>query len=277
MKKTKKLILATYNIQFSLYPEEIKTNIAKMAQEGISIFCLQEVTHSPGKTFIIDILLKELGSDWDAISNLGEEQSVLGMGNCIIWNTKVLDLKKIQNEFLPKSKALSMHEKVFSWIVGGISVPFQRRAIIGYFEFNNRLIRVSNIHLDHNGGLENRKKQLSYFVDILKKDKTINNEIICGDFNSFDLLKNGKESLMHTEIIGNHFVDVSKNSGWTADLNAIDIKHGGIFFKFIIKYFHLHIKRKLDYIWTKNIISSHCEKLFLNGSDHNPLIAYLNV
>ncbi len=247
-----------------------------MVKMGTSVFCLQEVLYSPDKTFIVNVLLKELGLDWKAIYNLGREKSPLGMGNCIIWNAKIINLEKEQKEFLPRCKALAIHEKIFSWMAGGITVPFQRRVIVGYFKFNNTVVRISSVHLDHNGDLENRKKQLSYLVNILGKNKSIDHEIICGDFNSFDLLKNGKEAIMQKEILGDCFIDVSKNSGWTADLNNIDIRNGAVF-KFLIKSSHLHIRRKLDYIWVKNIVNYSCTKLLLKGSDHNPLIAYLDI
>lgn len=278
MKKTKKLIIATYNIQFSQHPKEIEKNILTMVSMGTSVFCLQEVVFDSDKTFIIGVLLKKLGNNWKAIYNLGNKKSILGMGNCIIWNTKILNLEKEQKEFLPKCKSLKINERIFSLIVAGITAPFQRRVIIGYFKFNNVIIRISNIHLDHNGGLENRKKQLLYLINILKKNKSINHEIICGDFNSLDLLNNGKEIIMQRKILGDYFIDVSKDSGWTADLYNIDIINSGMkLIKLLIKYLHLHIRRKLDYIWVKNITSFGCKKLILKGSDHNPLIAYLDI
>lgn len=222
-------------------------------------------------------MLNKLGSDWRAIYNLGKDESFLEMGNCIIWNNKVLDLEKEQKEFLPHSESLAIHEKIFSWIAGGITVPFQRRVIIGYFKYKNISIRVTSLHLDQNGGLINRKKQLSYLMGILNKNKSIRHEIICGDFNNFDLLKRGKEAIMQNETLGKYFVDISKDSGWTADLNKIDIKIGGVFFKLLIKNLHVHVRKKLDFIWTKNILSISCRKLYLKGSDHYPLIAHLDI
>lgn len=270
-------MLVTYNIQFSHHPEEIKRNILKMVTMGVSIFCLQEVMQSSGQAFIVNVLLKKLGGDWRVIYNLGKEKSKLGMGNCILWNTKVLTLEHEQKEFLPRYKTLALHEKIFSWIAGGVTAPFQRRVIVGYFKFNNVNIRITNLHLDQNGGLENRKKQLAYIINILLKGNTINQEVICGDFNSFDLLKREKEAAMQKVTLGQDFVDVSSDTGWTADLNNIDIDKGSTVFKFLIKKMHIHLKRKLDYIWVKNITSLKCEKLLLNGSDHKPLIVYLKI
>ena len=131
MNKTKKIKLATYNIQFSKHPQEIIENIVEMDHMGVSVFCLQEVVMISNEPFIIDRLLKNLGSNWKTIHHLGKEKSELGMGNCIIYNSKVLNLIKAEREILPKSKSLALHEKIFSWIVAGITSTFQRRIIIG--------------------------------------------------------------------------------------------------------------------------------------------------
>lgn len=277
MSKTKKILLATYNIQFSKHPKEITENIVEMVQTGVSIFCLQEVLKIPNKLFIVDALLKKLGRNWKAVYHLGNENSELGMGNCIIWDSNVMELIKEKKKYLPKSKSLALHEKIFSWTVAGITSTFQRRIIIGTFKFNNKVLRISNIHLDHNGGLENRKGQLEFFLKLLLKDKTADKEIICGDFNNFDLLKNGKESKMYQEVLGSYFKDISKDSGWTADLNSIDIRSEFTFIQKIIKKMDLHLRRKLDYVWVRNIEKTDCKKLIRNGSDHCPLIATLDI
>ncbi len=277
IKAKKELIIATYNIQFSINRERLIDNIINMTNKGVSLFCLQEVVWGPGKTFMVDMLLKELGGEWKAICNLGAEKSILGMGNCIIWNTKVLKLESEQKVFLPKYSTLAIHEKVFSWIVGGVMESFQRRVIIGCFELTNtKKVRVTNVHLDQNGGLKNRKRQLEYLMNNLQKNKFYH-EIVCGDFNSFDLLESGKEMVMHKEVMGGEFRDISKDTGWTADLNNINLVKGRKVLEFLIKKLQVHIRKKLDYLWVKNISSSKCEKLSLDGSDHKPLVAYLEI
>ncbi|MEX2007600.1 MAG: hypothetical protein WD992_02390 [Candidatus Levyibacteriota bacterium] len=276
MRNRNKLVVATYNLQFSLHLEEVKDNILSMVGMGVNLFCLQEVINKTGKVSVIELLLNELGSNWRAVCNLGTKKTILGMGNCIIWNTNVLTLKKEQKEFLPIYNRLGIHEKIFSWFAGGTTAPFQRRVIIGQFKLNEAEIRITNLHLDQNGGLMNRRKQLLYLMNILRKNK-FSKEIICGDFNSFDLLKKGKEAKMQKNILGNNFIDASRKSGWTADLNDIYFEKGSRFLTFLIKNMRVHVRRKLDYIWIKNIKCLRCDKLLLNGSDHNPIIVYLEV
>ncbi|MFA6006013.1 MAG: hypothetical protein WC775_06065 [Patescibacteria group bacterium] len=273
--KNHQLGIATYNIQFSQHPNEVVLNILRLSRSNISIFALQEVLNT--KEHIIKNILAKLGSNWKAVCNLGDQSSVLGMGNCLIWDTKRLQLIRSEKVFLPKSKKLALHELVFSLVAGGISTPFQRRAIVGYFKYSNNTIRISNIHLDHNGGQANRESQLNYIRQYLARNRLLNHEILCGDFNSFDLLKTGAEFQMHERILGDKFLNVSKNIQWTADLNSMDIKLAAFFFKTLIKMFNLHIRRKLDHIWIANLRCASCVSPETKGSDHNPLLAYLNV
>jgi endonuclease/exonuclease/phosphatase family metal-dependent hydrolase len=246
----KHLTIGTYNLQFSQHVNKIIANIAHMAEMGVTLFCLQEVVADSQESGMVQRLLKTLGSDWQAVCHLGEEHSIAGMGNCLLWNTQKLTLLKQENVLLPRAKALAFHEQLFSILAGGLMVPYQRRTIIGDFTYNNQLLRVTNLHLDHNGGLKNRQKQLLYIQNVLEKKKAADIEIICGDFNSFDLLKRGQEAMMLTKILGSSFVDISRESGWTADLYNLDTSQGFKLFKFLIKSFNLHVRRKLDYIWT---------------------------
>ncbi len=197
------------------------------------------------------------------------------MGNSIIWNSKVISLLKKEKLLLPKSKSLNLPEKIFSWFAGGITATFQRRSLIAEFSLDKTKFRITNLHLDHNGGISNRNKQLTFLMDHLNNLKPTSHEIICGDFNSFDLLRNGKEKLMHDEVLGGDFIDASKDSGWTANLNDIEIHYGKAILRFILKKFHLDIRRKLDYIWIKNLDLIQCKKFQLKGSDHLPLVATL--
>ena len=118
----------------------------------------------------------------------------------------------------------------------------------------------NNIHLDHSGGMSNRLKQLKHFMKLLSESRSIRREIICGDFNCFDLLKNGKEERIYQELLGSSFVDATSNIGWTADLNDIDTSMGSENFQKMIKLFKIHLRKKLDYVWLKNIKFKSCQR-----------------
>lgn len=250
------LTLCTYNLHFSQKSEQLIANVCQVIQsKGVIIFCLQEIVRYPNKTFIVDRLLKKLGSGWQATCFLGKEKLWKGMGNCIIWNKDILHLQKTEKIELPIIQKSAFHESLFSNLIANQNPIFQRRAIIGTFKFKNKEIRIVNLHLDHIGGQKQRKKQLLFLLGKMKVK--FSNEIICGDFNTLDLLKTGQEKKIIEKILGDGYNDASKESGWTAHL--------------------FHIRRKLDYIWAKGFKKVSFKKLDLSGSDHCLLVANLTL
>jgi hypothetical protein len=251
-------------------------NILSMVKDGVSIFCLQETVMYSNDNFIGDILPERLGHNWKAIHHIGKEKSRSGMGNSIIWNSKIIELLSVEKITLPIKHSVAFHERIFAMLTSGKVTIYQRRPIIACFKFLNNIIRISNIHLDHIGGIKHRQKQLLFFLNTLKKMPKISCEIICGDFNSFDLLKTGKEMSVFQTSIGSKFRDISDNITWTADLYNMDINSGLPLVKMLVKLLNIHIRRKLDYIWVKGIKIGICKKLELAGSDHYPLVAHLS-
>jgi endonuclease/exonuclease/phosphatase family metal-dependent hydrolase len=273
----KQLIVATYNIQSSLHPSQITKNILKMARKGVTVFCLQELVAYRDRPFIGDLLLKKLGKDWQAVYHLGQARSLLGMGNGIIWHTKTLTLKDHQKVLLPPSPPLAIHEKAFVWLAAGLTAPLRRRALIGRFRFNGKLVRITNLHLDFNGGTVQRVKQLKYLKNLLAHDNKNAREIICGDFNCLDLLNIGAEHRIYHQVLGDQYQDASERVGWTGDLNKIDSSQGMKLFARLIKIFRLQVRRKIDYVWVKNVTVEECYKLAWSGSDHYPVLASLRI
>lgn len=273
------LIIVTYNIQFAINEEDILNNLEKMAKEGVEIFCLQEIITVLNEEFIVNKILKKLGPEWQAAYHVGEVQreSKLSIGTCILWNKDILKLENEIKILLPKLNKFALHEKLYYKIIGVPGIPLQRRAIAAYFKFGNETIRITSIHVDNVGGPKHRMKQVAYFLMVLKTKSIPQYEIICGDFNSFDLLKTGIEKKLLQKMLGKDFVDASESVDWTDDIYNIDFSTSIPLFSWFIKTFNVHVKRKLDYIWVKNWKISDCRKLKLSGSDHMPIIAKLKL
>lgn len=266
--------LATYNIQFSLHQEQIQQNVMAMVKDGVALICLQEVVIHRQKDNIVTTLLQKLGHGWRAACHVGTEQTLLGMGNCILWDSKVLKLTRKQNLLLPYSEKLALHEKIFSWLAGGITVPFKRRVIVGYFKYKNKKLRVTNVHLDHNGGIKNRTSQLKYLLNALDQSDNSLSDIICGDFNNFNLRGQNDELESYHKIL-HEYQDATATIVWSADLHAIDTSTGSRFFQIFIQGLGIHLKRKLDFIWVKNLSFAQSHKMIVPGSDHLPLVTSL--
>lgn len=269
---SKKLIIATYNIQFSQHPEEIISNLKTIVANGASILCLQEVYINEDNN-IIQQLIDQLGKSWKAVCHLVKDNSILNMGNCILWNTKIVSKISSSLEILPYSKPLALHEKVFSLLVGGITSPFKRRIVLINFRMNKKNFCIANVHLDHNGGAINRLTQLAHIKKLLKKFSVSDKEILCGDFNCFDLSKNGIENEAYEKLLGSQYAEATKNIDWTGDLYDIDTSMGNIAFGKIIRLLNIHLQRKIDYIWLRNIQLVKCKKITMSGSDHKPVVA----
>jgi endonuclease/exonuclease/phosphatase family metal-dependent hydrolase len=269
------LKIVTYNILFSRHTEEITQNITLMAEKGIHIFCLQEVLKNADKPFIIDLLLNKLGKHWKATYHLGNEGTILDFGTAILWNTKILEVKTTQKVLLPKRNHVSPHEWIFAKLMGNKGKPIQRRAIISSFLYKNKKIIITAVHLDATGGTKNRLKQLHFLIDTLRNKYNSKQQIICGDFNNFDLLKTGNEQVLLQNAFGNEWKDASKSIPWSADLNKVDKPKKFPIFVLLIRFFHIHIQRRLDYIWIKGFKLKKVESLHLSGSDHLPIIATL--
>ncbi len=269
--------ISTYNIEFSQRHDKILRNIKLIVKDGVSIFCLQEVSKRSNRPFIIEEIMRKLGSNWNAIYHIGNENNELGIGNGILWNKQVMKLQSSEQFQLPMNNSIAPHEWIFAKLTGGKVIPYKRRVIIGLFKFNNSLIRISSIHLDHTGGIIQRQKQLLYFVKKLKRQQNTHHEIICGDFNSIDLLRRNKELQVFQATLGADFQDATKENGWTADLYNMDTSKAPSWSKFFIDRLNIHIRRKLDYIWVKGMHTFSSKKMELEGSDHFPLVAHLSI
>ena len=269
------LTIATYNIQFAFNREEIIENIVKMAKEEVVLFCLQEIVNDEEyDEFIIDAILNHLGNGWQAEYYVGNEKDKGSIGTAILWKKKLFFLKKTSKILLPKVKHFAPHEKFYYKVVGVPAEVLQRRSLSCIFSYQEKEIRVTSVHIDNIGGPKHRMKQLNSLIAHLARFTTPLREIICGDFNTFDLLKTGYEKkTLQKKLID--FDDASKHIDWTSDIYNINFSTSIKFFPWFIKTFNVHIRRRLDYIWVKHLKVLTIKKLPLSGSDHYPIIAKL--
>lgn len=277
MKDRKQFTVATYNIQFAVNSEKIINNIEQLAKEGVNIFCLQEIINIPNEVFIVEKILKRLGSKWKAAYHAGEEVSKLSIGTAILWNSEIFAFKQAEKILLPKIKKFDFHEKLFYKVIGEEAATLQRKALSCYFMVNQTEIRVTCVHVDNIGGPHHRMKQISYLTSKLKEMKTPQSEIICGDFNTFDLLKTSYERKLLQRKFGNDFIDALKGINWTSDIYMHDFPRSNKLIPWLIKTFNIHIRRRLDYIWIKNLKLIETKKIIIPGSDHFPIVAKLEL
>lgn len=268
------MIIATYNLHLCQEPDALLYSVLKSAKEElVDVFCFQEAVRNTDGSLFTDTLAEKLGEDWKIVSHVGEEPSWYSIGNVTIWNSKRLMHKRSTNIVLPANGGSTKKEAIFSKLIAGDVYEFKRRSIISEFIEGETSLQIANIHLDNIGGSIHRNKQLNFMLKHLNSKITYS--IVCGDFNTFDLKQTGNEVVEMKKILGDEYIDISQDSGWTGDLYRVNFQKANPLFAFIIKNFRIHLKRKLDYIFVKGGQRLSLKKLDLPGSDHLPLIASL--
>lgn len=272
--KKKVFSIATYNIQGSNNPNAILQTIAQLVKNGVQVFCLQEIRSFPRKAFIGDILQKHLGKDWKLECFLQKDKRSHELGLCILWNSNILQMQTVAKIFLPRLQKRTFTEFCEEKLLFTKKSFLQRKALVMNFTIGMKKIRITNVHLDWQGGPVHRKNQLEFLLDALRGKDSVEYEIVCGDFNTVKWPRVSDEKKYLSPVLGEKFIDVSADIPWTANLNTFSFY--GILNNMIngfIKKLHIHIYNKIDYIWSCGLICSECKVFPAEGSDHIPLVA----
>lgn len=236
------LKMATYNIYHGFHKAEVADSVFALANHGVELFCLQEVCADS----IADLLLERLGPDWR--KETFNRKGSYSLGLCILWKAEVLRLVHIQHYLLPKLPRFTLFEWIFERkIMPFIKRPLQRGALVATFEIGQKRLRVTDLHLDWHGHIEQRARQLTFIAQHLKTP--VDYEIVCGDFNTVGLAPfSGPQEHRMREILGPGFVNALPGTEHTTNI-----------------YEHL------DYVFTKGVKVKTAEVMHLAGSDHFPL------
>jgi endonuclease/exonuclease/phosphatase family metal-dependent hydrolase len=247
------LKLVSYNIDNSTQTDQIVKNIFELAKSGVNIFCLQEVRPSKSGEFIGKSLLDKLGSGWEGEFFLTTKPNNCDYGLGILWNSVYLKPVKFDTLSFFKLLQLDFHEQIFGLLRGEEITPIQRGSLIGTFKFDDRVIRISNVHMDWHGWVGHRTRQLQELLDFLKQKSATDAEIICGDFNSLGFFGYGQRLEKIKNILGSEFVNSFPEFRNTTT-----------------HYQHL------DQIFVKNLKIHETDVLELPGSDHYPIQATIS-
>lgn len=251
-----KIKLLTYNIFNGTHKDSVIKNISGLAREGVNIFCLQEVRNLGNGKSLIDLILPVLGSQWRAEKLLNEVGLPNDLGLCVMWDSSVARLKDHGTIMLPKIPRKDLLENVFKRInKSRYHFPVQRCAQSLDFECGGKNFRVTNIHLDVTGGKTHKTNQLAYLRKYLTSKIPIGHEVICGDFNTlgWGLLARRYKSKM-ADFFGSGFKNIFPKMVRTGPL-----------------YQHL------DHIFIKGFSLVKAEVKRLEGSDHFPIMAELEI
>lgn len=251
--------IVTYNIHNGFRANQIIKNVGKLAGRGVNIFCLQELRKFSGREFLLNSLLKTLGTEWQAQYLIEPESRNLGL--CTLWKTPGLEAINFEFLLLPRLQKPKLYQRAakkisreYEKLADKYLGPAQRAALIGNFKFQGRTLRVTNLHLDWQGGLRHRSSQLKLVHSHLEAKTKADFEILCGDFNSLGFygFYKRRNNKIHG-LLGAEFKNAFQKKPTT------------------------HYLQTLDHIFVKNLAITNAGILKYKGSDHFPLLAEMKI
>lgn len=262
------LKVASYNLQNGNRPDVLGQSLRTMEADGVQVFCLQELwNHS-----IADSVQGNLGGDWRKEVYVQDSPGTdLGVG--ILWRGDELSMKEVKRITLPRLETQDWWGKRLS---RNTRTP-QRGAIIADFVAGGQEVRITNAHLDWQGGMRQRIRQLSALTEYLSTLPESPYEIICGDFNTVflsGLRDAGRHQLEN--VLGPQFQDALPQVKSTWNMESLDPVEKSTTILSKVRRLNMRIPQRMDYIFIKGfkVVDSKVERL--DGSNHFPITATLS-
>lgn len=248
-----RLTIITYNIFDGRNTEKIIQNILGLIQNGASVICLQEVRQVYRYIEFTKLLAARLPAHFSARYYLEGDARWFDYGLGILWDTDVFSAATFSQLPLPEQTRLTFWNKLFYWVLGLQPKIIKRGALIGTFSVGQKKIRITNIHLDFQGGNAHRANQLKSLMHYLTSELPVYCEIMCGDFNTLGVFGKKIKILVLEQQLGGEYKSVLRTP------------------------YNSAIIQQLDYIFTKNIQVQQVKVLKLKGSDHRPLLTDIQI
>ncbi len=253
---------ATYNILHGYHRDLILQNIRFLLDQGADIVCLQEAEvhfEDSLKAFLADPSL----SSW----KIEFAHTGLGGNVATIWNADKLRLRDSAPVPLPKLKIAPPIPHLRT-----IMKKTNRVALITTFEVEGRTLQVTNAHLAWEGGSRHRLNQLKHLREHLERAPA-DFRVVTGDFNTIAIRPLHRIHERRVEkVLGAEFRNAFPRLPWTYDISFTDPKEG-LQFMVTLSRAGVKLRRRLDYMFAKDMTVVSAQMHDLPGSDHRPLIA----
>lgn len=246
--------VASYNILHGYRHKQILDNLELLVEKGADIICLQEAD----KTFV-PFLKQWLKQPSRRKWQFADIHLSLGCNLATLWNTE--SFSKL-GEYIVELPRPGQSDR-------------QRGALAIEFSTKDKTIRVTNTHLSWEGGTKHKFQQLRHLEHCLEK-YPVENEIICGDFNTFRpaTLRSRQKRLVETTL-GSGWANALPDLVWTCDISD---SYPGDLFHWIsasLRFLGFQLRTCLDYIMIKTLKVFSGEMLDLPGSDHRPIMCVI--
>lgn len=245
--------VVTYNIFDGRNAEKVIRNILELIQNGASVICLQEVRQVYGYVEFTKLLAERLPKHFGSKYFLEGDARWFDYGLGVLWDTTLFSLQSFHQLSLPEQSRLTVWNKLFYWMLGLQPKIIKRGALIGTFIFEQRKVRVTNLHLDFQGGNNHRANQLKSLTNYLALEAPADHEVLCGDFNTLGLFNKMDKIPTLQKQLGHAFKSVLSTPYSSA------------------------LAQQLDYIFVKNVKLCAAQILKLQGSDHRPVWAKVSL
>lgn len=255
---------ATYNILHGYHRDLILKNIRFLIKEGADAICLQEAEIKFEKG-LRDFLRDCSNGSWEMRS----VHAGLGGNVATLWNAEKLRLRDMTVIPLPKVR-LEISGSIPHF--RKLAEKTNRVALVGEFEMNGHAIQIANTHLAWEGGSRHRLRQLRHLREALEKTSP-DFRVVTGDFNTIAPLTLRRMHERRIEkTLGAEFRNAFPRLPWTYDLSFTD-PQDGLQFMGTLSRAGVKLRRRLDYMFAKDMTVLAGQMHDLPGSDHRPLIA----
>lgn len=271
-----KITLATYNILFG-HDERVMTSLRQIKQSARgharAIVALQEV-RSTKKNVNLPVSIQRVFRGFSAAALLFPRPTLNDFGLMTLANLTLIDQAPVLLPELPKH--LFRLKSTFLR-----STP-QQGALITRYRVGNKVLRVTNLHLDEIGGVRHKRRQINHIMRQLKKTHA-DFDVICGDFNTIGPIRImrrrvKKQKNVVREVLGPEFKEVFIPS-WTSDVQETMspmIPANRLLHK-SMKLVGISFRQKLDWIFVRGLKGANAiVRHDLKGSDHYPIVATLH-
>lgn len=231
-------------------------------EQGADVLCLQEAEvnfeHS-----LREFLARKDFEDWD----MHHAHVGLGGNVAIVWNKKKLRLMGTKVVRLHKLRVPPQLRTL-----RGFTDKIERAALIGSFEWEEKILQVTSAHLAWEGGTRHRMRQVQHLREMIEKESA-DFRILAGDFNTIGLhaLRHSRERKLE-QTLGNRYVNALPKLHWNFDIAYTDPRDK---LKILASLYYLGVRfrNRLDYIFATSLHVVSAAMHDLPGSDHRPLVA----
>ncbi len=272
-----RISLSTYNILFNHDPR-LMESLRKLKKDGSrythSIVALQEVRNKTAQDKLPETIHKAFPK-FSAATLLHPKPTINDFGLMTLSSMKLIDSTPILLPVLPKH-LFSLQAMFFRMIP-------QQGALVTRYKVGNKILRVTNLHLDVLGGTKHKRKQMKHICKHLAQTKA-DYDIVCGDFNTIGPIKIMRKRIRKQrdiirETLGASFKEVFVPS-WTSDIRETmnpQIPANRLITRGLNKI-GISFRQKLDWIFVRGFrTATAIVRHDLVGSDHYPIIATLTV